>query len=193
FGHASVLLHEGRELDVVNQADGIDHFPAIRGDLDRVTRASAVCEVVEQLAQEREPDVRLYRMVVGALRALEAQPAPLLVPAFHLKALAAEGIAPELDVCVSCGSEGPLVAFDVEAGGALCRDCRRGMPMSAAALALMRRILGGELNAVLAEPASATGHEGEHLPTRAMEPHPRRRAQGAACPGGAGWEAGPPL
>ena len=42
FGHASVLLHEGRDLDVVNQADGIDHFRALHDDLSRLTRGIAL-------------------------------------------------------------------------------------------------------------------------------------------------------
>ena len=37
-------------------------------------------------------------------------------------------------------------------GGALCRNCRRGRPLSAEALELLRRILGGELGTVLAGP-----------------------------------------
>jgi hypothetical protein len=56
--------------------------------------------------------------------------------------------------------------------------------MSAGALALMRRILGGDLNAVLAEPASATGHEVDHLATRAMEHHLERRLKVAGFLGG---------
>jgi DNA repair protein RecO (recombination protein O) len=175
LSHVAMLLYEGRQLDIVSQADSLDHFRAVREDLDRLTRAMALLEVVDQVAQEREANTRLYQMLVGALRTLAAQPAPLLVPAFYWKVLAAEGMRPELDACVSCGSPGPLVAFDVGEGGVLCRTCRRGRAISDDAVALLRRLLGGDLVGVLAEPASPVTHEVAVLATEAMEHHLERR------------------
>ncbi len=175
LAHVSVLLREGRSLDQVNQAETIDHFRPLREDLERLGQAMAMVEAIDQVAPEREPDVRRYQMLLGALRTLAARPAPLLVPAFFLKLLAAEGMRPELDSCVSCGSPGPLVAFDVDAGGALCRNCRRGLPLSGEALALARAVLGGELMTALEVQASPATHEVEVLATRAMEHHIERR------------------
>ena len=175
LSHVALLMYEGRQLDVVNQAESIDHFRSVREDLDRLTRAMALLEVVDQVAQEREPNLRLYQMLVGALRTLAAGAAPLLVPAFYWKVLAHEGVRPELDACVSCGSPEPLVAFDVVEGGVLCRTCRRGVAVTPEALALMRRILGGELAAALGEAASPATHEVEVLATRAMEHQLERR------------------
>src|SRR5918993_3696149 len=54
MSHVSLLLYRGRDLDVVSQAESIDHFRALRDDLDRLTRAVALLEVVDQLAQERQ-------------------------------------------------------------------------------------------------------------------------------------------
>jgi DNA repair protein RecO (recombination protein O) len=164
----------------VSQAESVDHFRAVREDLDRLTRAMALLEVVDQVAQEREANPRLYQMLVGALRSLAAHPAPLLVPAFYWKVLAAEGVRPELDACVSCGSPGPLVAFDVGEGGVLCRTCRRGRAIGTDAVDLLRRLLGGDLVGVLAEPASAATHEVEVLATEAMEHHLERRLRAVA-------------
>jgi DNA repair protein RecO (recombination protein O) len=175
LSHVALLLYEGRQLDIVSQAESIDHFRAVREDLDRLTRAMALLEVVDQVAQEGQPNPRLYQMLVGALRALAAHSAPLLVPAFYWKVLAAEGMRPELDACVACGSPSPLVAFDVGEGGVLCRTCRRGRAISADAIALLRRLLGGDLVGVLAEPASNATHEVEVLATEAMEHHLERR------------------
>src|SRR5260221_14075223 len=105
--------------------------------------AMTLLEAVDQVARGREANVRLYQMLVGALRALAARNTPLLVPAFFWKLLSLEGAHPVLDMCVSCGSEDDLVAFDLAEGGVLCRDCRRGGPSSPEAPAMVRRILGG--------------------------------------------------
>jgi len=82
--HVSLLMYEGRELDIVTQAEALDHFRVIREDLDRLARATTMLEAVDQVAQERQPGSRLYQMLVGGLRALAAHNAPLLVPGFFL-------------------------------------------------------------------------------------------------------------
>jgi DNA repair protein RecO (recombination protein O) len=175
MSHVSLLMYEGRELDIVSQAESIDYFRALRDDLDAMTSAMSVLEAVDQIAQDRHPSPRLYQMLLGALRTLAAGPSALLVPAFYLKLLAAEGLGPELDVCVRCGSDAPLVAFDLDEGGTLCRPCRRGVPISDDALQLVRRVLGGDLISVLNESASPATHEVQVLATRSMEHHLERR------------------
>ena len=173
--HVAVLCWEGRELDVINQAEAIDSFRSVREDLDRLGRAATLLEAVDLVVQERDENARLYQMLLGALRTLAARDAPLMVPAFLWKLLAAEGFRPVVDVCVACGDDGDLVAFDLGEGGALCAGCRRGLRVSPEALRLLRRILGGDLVAVLAEPASPAGHEVEHLAALALENHVERR------------------
>jgi DNA repair protein RecO (recombination protein O) len=175
LSHVSLLLYEGRELDVVTQVETVDAFRAVREDLDRLTQATALLEAVDHLVQEGEENPRVLSMLLGALRTLEAGPAPLVVPAFFWKLLAQEGFRPVLDACVACDSP-DIVCFDLEAGGGLCRSCASGAPrLTPGALALLRRILGGDLVTVLAEPASAAGYEVEHLATRALETHIERR------------------
>jgi DNA repair protein RecO (recombination protein O) len=175
LSHVSLLLYEGRNLDIVSQAETIDHFRPLREDLDRLGRATAVLEAVDAVVQEGQHAPRLYRMLVGGLRSLAVNDSHLVVPAFFWKLLAEEGVRPLLDECASCGSVDELVAFDLHVGGTLCAACQRGGRVTPAALTLLRRILGGDLVAVLAEPPSGAGYEVEHLATRAMEHHLERR------------------
>ncbi len=179
--HVDLLLWQGRsELDIVNQAEVVDSFRQTREDLTRLPRGLALLEVADQLAQERHPDPRLYSMLVGALRALsnpDADPT-LLAASFFLKALVLEGAGPVLNECATCGEPDgavELVAFDLVAGGTLCRAHRSGRPLSPAALALVRRILGGDLAAVLTGPPPPGADEVAELATEAMEVHLDRR------------------
>jgi DNA repair protein RecO (recombination protein O) len=179
----SLLLYDGRDLDVVTQAETLEHYPALRQDLDRLTDALSLAEAVDQVAQEGEPNAPLYRMFTAALRTLAGAGArpPLLVAAFYWKLLALEGVAPMLDECVRCasaGGDGPaseLVSFDPVEGGALCRQHRRGPALEPGCLELMRRILGGDLAAVLREPASRATVAASGLATTALEAHLERR------------------
>jgi DNA repair protein RecO (recombination protein O) len=118
----------GRGLDLVTQTESLDSFGAqLSGDYPRWTAASAICEIAERLtAEEGEPALRLYLLVVGALRALVAgeHEASLILDAFVIRAVANEGWAPALDLCAKCGEPGPHTAFHVAAGGVVCRPCR---------------------------------------------------------------------
>lgn len=180
LNHVSMLLYQGRELDIVSQVETIDSLRPLLGDLDRLTQGLALLEAVDQLAQDRGPAIHLYRMLVGALRTLEERPSPLVVPAFYWKLLAAEGVRPELDACVRCGETDGLVAFDMNEGGVLCRSCRRGSPISADALRLTRLVLDGGLNDALAEPPSPATSEVAHLATAALEHVLERRLRSVA-------------
>ena len=50
LSHVSLLCWRGRELDVVTQVEVLDSFRAIREDLDRLTPALTMLEIVDQLA-----------------------------------------------------------------------------------------------------------------------------------------------
>ena len=71
FTHVDLVLYEGRNLDTITQAEGIDAFRAIRDDLDRITRASAMLEAVDQLATKGRQDVANAR-VVGKLALVQS-------------------------------------------------------------------------------------------------------------------------
>jgi DNA repair protein RecO len=137
-------------------------------------------EAVDQLAQERNSVPRVHELLLGALRTLDATDAPLVVPAFLLKLLALEGLRPLVDRCVACGADTDLVAFEPVEGGALCREHRRGIPVSPEAFRLLGLVLGGQLGAALNEPASPATHEVSRLATEAMEHHLERRLRSAA-------------
>ena len=179
--HVALQLYEGRELDTITQAETIETFRSVREDLERVARAGALLEAVDQIAQEGEPNAALYRMLLGALRQLAKSDSALIVAAFYWKLLSQEGFHPMLDACASCGDDtSPLVAFDLQEGGTLCRSCRRGTAVSAAALDLLREILGGQLARALGEPPSEATAEVDHLATRALEHHLERRLKAAS-------------
>jgi DNA repair protein RecO (recombination protein O) len=175
LSHVSLLLYEGRELDIVSQAESLDHFRAIRDDLDRMGRAVSMLEAVDQVAQEREPSPRLYQLLVGGLRAISASDTPLVLAAFFWKLLSLDGAHPLLDQCATCGAVDALEAFDMGEGGVLCRGCRRGAPLSVEGLDLLRRILGGGLADALNQPPGPASVELEHLANRSLEYHLERR------------------
>ena len=173
--HVELLLYEGRELDIVSQAETIDHFPTVRDDLDRLGRAVSMLEAADQLALERQPNAQLYDMLVGALRALAEQDAPLVLAGFFLKVLALEGFGPQVDACAVCGSPGPLVSWAIEEGGLRCGAHRQGPAVSPGAVEVLQLVLGGRLGSALNETRAPVVSEVDHLATRALEHQLERR------------------
>ncbi len=179
--HIAIQLYRGRgELDTITQVETIDRFVKLRSDPARFARASALLEAVDQVSQDRQPDRVRHTMLTRALVTLDRQESPLVVSGFFFKLLAHEGVKPELDRCVSCGAIDGLEAIDFVEGGMLCRSCRRGRPISQPALVMLRRMLGGELGAVLVEPTSDFTLEVEALATQALESHLERRLRSVA-------------
>ena len=97
----------------------------------RFAGASAVAELVV-VHTDQEPHPEVFDALEGSLDALESVeegqvPAACISGAWRV--VAAFGFAPELEVCIRCGSLlGPeeMGRFDLAAGGALCQRCGEG-------------------------------------------------------------------
>jgi len=165
FTHVDLMLHPGRSLDIITQAEVIRPYgEPLTGDYPRYTAGVAMLETAERFTPvEKEPALRQLLLLIGGLRALgEAEHDPgLVLDAFLLRSLAVAGYAPALEECARCGASGNgrarpgtsapggevrLPAFAIAAGGMVCASCR---PPGAAApaagtVALMLALLRGD-------------------------------------------------
>jgi len=154
FTHVDLMLHVGRSLDVITQAEVIRSYgEPLTGDYPRYTAGVAMLETAERFTPvEKEPALRQLLLLIGGLRTLTgAEHAPgLVLDAFLLRSLAVAGYAPVLQECARCGAPGRapgsapgeggndsgeggsdsarggrrLPAFAVAAGGMVCATCR---------------------------------------------------------------------
>src|SRR6266496_4692611 len=158
FTHVDLMLHTGRSLDIITQAEVIRPYgQPLAGDYPRYTAGVAMLETAERFTPvEKEPALRQLLLLIGGLRSLGAgEYAPgLVLDAFLLRSLAVAGYAPALQECVRCGapesgatgSGRRLPAFAVAAGGMVCASCRPPGAASPAAptVALMLALLSGD-------------------------------------------------
>lgn len=131
FGHVDIQLYEGRgELHTISQAELIAGHANIRRDYDAFVCGQLMCEAIEKISVEQEPQEQFFRLLLAGLAALDGRgvtPEPVphaLRPAFLLKLLGVAGFGPRLRCCVSCGGGEGLSGFSVLAGGILCSACR---------------------------------------------------------------------
>ena len=150
FSHVDLQLYTGRNLDIVSQAESIRSYgSAIVGDYRAYTAGTAVLETADRLtAEEKEPSLRQFLLVIGALRALaeHAHPAGLVLDAYLLRAMSVAGWEPALSDCARCADPGPHRHFSVPAGGMVCPTCRptgSAMP-NPVTVALLDALLTGD-------------------------------------------------
>lgn len=154
FTHVDLQLAEGRNLDVVTQAETRSLFHAGLGtDYDRYTSGTAMLETAERLAtEEKEPAVQQFLLLVGGLRALSSPDRrPLQVlDSYVLRSLSVAGYAPSFEHCAHCGLVGPHRWFNPSMGGVLCTTCR--VPGSASpareTLVVLGALLAGDWDVV---------------------------------------------
>ncbi|MBP6017000.1 MAG: DNA repair protein RecO [Candidatus Promineofilum sp.] len=147
FMCSKFLIAEGRDLDIVTQAEMVEGYSALRDDLVRATYASYAVELLDRFTVDDDPHRDIYDLLVAVLGWLSAAPADeLLLPAryYELRLLSLTGFQPRLFNCLHCGE--PIreqdQAFSADLGGLLCPNCleidARARPISAVAVKVMR-------------------------------------------------------
>lgn len=150
FMHVDIMRAEGRTLDIVTQAVTIAPYGGdITGDYTRYTVGTTMLETAERLtAEELEPAVQQYRLLVGAVRSLaeRAHDPGLVLDAYLLRGLAVAGFAPNFSDCARCHEPGPHRFFNVQAGGVVCESCRPpgSVTPSGETIALLAALLSGD-------------------------------------------------
>jgi DNA repair protein RecO (recombination protein O) len=146
FTVLDVLLHTGRSLEILAEAETFATHDPIRADYDRAVAGSVVLDVLDKISVEGQVEPQLFDMALVTLEVMDDAPVdslPVLVAAFLLKALAMHGYRPALDACAACGGAiGEDMSFSVESGGVLCGGCSRGgARLDVDAHALMRALI----------------------------------------------------
>jgi DNA repair protein RecO (recombination protein O) len=122
----SYLLAEGRELDIITQAETIDAFPALRGDLERLSRGLYCAELVDRMTSERSEGAPIFRRLQTVLAVLStATNIDLAVRHFEMALLEELGYRPLLESCAVCSRRlEPVTNYWSPAeGGVVCPGC----------------------------------------------------------------------
>lgn len=159
FCEVDVLISLGRGLGIVSEAALIDAHAHLRGDLDRVSAASAMAEVARLTCFEGIEDPYLYALLSRALRACEEasdqEHLDLAVAAYALKVTSHAGWRPELEGCMACGDE-QVSYFSAVGGGTLCASCAKDVSgvieIDEVGLSWLRALIGLTFDELLATP-----------------------------------------
>ncbi|OKL49315.1 DNA repair protein RecO [Boudabousia marimammalium] len=126
FSVVDLQCYEGRSLDTVTQVSVIyPYHQLITRDYDLYTAGAVMVETTEKVAEDDEPNPRIYELLVGALNALSRRRhAPdLVVASYLLRLMTIAGWSPSWTVCAVCSNMITEPFFSVESGGVVCEDC----------------------------------------------------------------------
>ena len=125
YSHVDLQLYEGRNLDVVNQAELIEPFAEVRADFALSACAATMAEGADRVVQEGERNLPIFVLLRAGLQALQAQPPypAIFVDAYLLRLSSAAGFHVFTTACASCRKPGEHPFLSVKGGGTLCRDC----------------------------------------------------------------------
>lgn len=160
FCIVDLLLHSGRSLDVVTEAETVESLNVLREDFERSTAASVVADVLDKTSQESQAEERVFALAVASLTAMADAPTPALpalVAGFLAKALAMQGYRPELVACACCAEEvtGGRT-FSLRSGGVLCPECGgadpSAVPFSQQARDVLDTLLRSTMRQIAEEP-----------------------------------------
>lgn len=116
--------HEQRSLYTMKSAQGLKSRRYIREHLLLSVIASLICEIV--VSHTMDDGSEYFEIVDACLDALEKKIQPYgvlcLFLALHLRM---QGIDPEVEGCVRCGSREQIKGISIRDGGFICHGCYR--------------------------------------------------------------------
>jgi len=125
---ATLLMHSGRNMDIIKQAEIQCSSREVREDLDLFLRGAAMAEIVDCVTEEHEPHPELFDLLVkglAILRDCRGRPTFLLT-FFEFRVLAIAGFELRVTCCAGCGNDlgAGEAFFSLHMGGFVCDACR---------------------------------------------------------------------
>ena len=131
----TVMLHKGKNLNTICQAESLNTFKETRTDLDKIFYSMYISEVVSNFGLEDDPcSVEVYNLLYMALEAISNAENKievlLAVIKFQLKMMIESGFSIELDTCLHCHKSisQDTMYFVPNMGGIICTSCASKIP-----------------------------------------------------------------
>lgn len=126
FCYSSFVLFKQQDKYHVREAELIESFFDIRSSIEALALAGYVAEVLDDVGVTLA-DKELLRLSLNTLYAISRGLYPLdkIKATFEIRCASVLGFMPDVAECSGCGERHGEFYFDIMAGAALCRECRR--------------------------------------------------------------------
>lgn len=126
FAYSEFVYYPGKNFASISSASLIESFYPLRQDMKKMALGSYVLELLNSLFDFYQGNPSLMKVANHLLYYLSEGMAlddRTLIAGFQLKAARIQGIKPLLNQCAYCRGEEDLQYFNIECGGAVCRNC----------------------------------------------------------------------
>lgn len=128
FCYSTFVLKKSKKFWYIEESEVIDCFFGLRSDLERLSLAAYVCDVLCDVTVEGASEEGAIRLCLNTLYAIANRTEislSLIKAAFELRISAECGFCPELSACDVCGCEAVGdIYLDVMNGRLLCPECK---------------------------------------------------------------------
>ncbi|MFA6308216.1 MAG: DNA repair protein RecO [Clostridia bacterium] len=124
--YSDFVLFKGRDMYSINSCDVIESFYDIRNDIARLTYASHMSEIINDVIMEGQPSKRVLQLFLNSLHMLSNtdKSAELIIRIFEIRLLSILGYAPGINGCSACGStDDETFYFSFRKSGFICENC----------------------------------------------------------------------
>lgn len=116
-------------LSTLISVDTIDSFMKIRSDITKISYASFLLELTEQVYKQNN-NSNIFNLFISSLKKINEGFAPVIITnILQLKYLDYLGIGLQLDGCSVCGNSDDIVTISSKQGGYLCKECHSDEPI----------------------------------------------------------------
>ncbi len=151
LAYSEFTLYEASNRFTVNEAEAIELFYDLRGDLVSLSIANYFAEVLEQASDEEVANPELLRLGLNAIYALSKKmyDTRIIKAAFELRIASYSGFMPNIVRCAGCGCNFYEGKMSIADGLCYCNSCSRGgVPVSAGVVSAMRYIFGSDVKKI---------------------------------------------
>lgn len=117
------IYYKETGLSTLISVDVINPFSNIFMDLEKVSYASFIIDIVSQVIKQNDDDA-IFDLLIDALSKINDDFSPLIITnILELKLLHYLGVDPCIDRCSICGSDKSIVTLSSDVGGFICSNC----------------------------------------------------------------------
>lgn len=127
FTYGNFEIYEKNSMYWLKSGGVTNSFYGLSSDISRVSLATYLCELANELTDEDEECGELLRLLLNSLYLLSRgdKPQEIIKSVFELRVAAISGYMPELFGCAYCHAENAdFIYLDVMGGKLVCTECQ---------------------------------------------------------------------
>lgn len=121
------MIYQGTSSYHINSCDTIELFYPIRTDLDKLTYASHITKIINDVTDENQNTYRILQLFLNTIYMMSETDKDLrfITAVFKIRLLCLLGFTPQIKECTNCKANEKLCYFSLKDNGFKCENCGR--------------------------------------------------------------------